>query len=142
MVKEKRWKDAKEFYTKGIAVLTKRMGSEGSGTIQGELKIQEACFINRALCNLELQNYRSTTLDCSATLKISPKNLKAYYRSAQALLALNKIDQAHDAAMHGLLIDRDNGPLKNLMDKIALRGEKRNAEDEKRYVHLVNDSPS
>lgn len=57
MVAEKRWKDAREFYTKGILALKqerqefpKDLVSEG----QKEKAIEEACYVNRALCNLEL----------------------------------------------------------------------------------------
>lgn len=67
-VKAKRWKDAKEFYTKGLVALSKKIGSqsewhgEGKTSSQGEKDIEarrmeeleEACYINRALCNLEL----------------------------------------------------------------------------------------
>ena len=72
MVGEKRWKDAKEFYTKGIAALkrdseaqTQGKGDDGKGAERGgkggeeeekekERKIEEACYVNRSLCNLEL----------------------------------------------------------------------------------------
>ncbi len=70
MVGEKRWGDAKEFYTKGILALRKRSerqgeqsnnnGGSGGGDgseqeeIAKERKIEEACYGNRALCNLEL----------------------------------------------------------------------------------------
>ena len=68
MVAEKRWKDAKEFYTKGILALKKKpeqregqsiSSNTGDDTEQEkerekERKIEEACYVNRALCNLEL----------------------------------------------------------------------------------------
>lgn len=60
MVAEKKWRDAKEFYTKGIAVLTDKgedkwdkaedMAAEGTQRIT----LQEQLHVNRALCNLEL----------------------------------------------------------------------------------------
>lgn len=71
LVKVKRWKDGKEFYTKGIAVLAQKrhprsqpnVNSLGSPTmahsddeseIRKEKELDEACYVNRALCNLEL----------------------------------------------------------------------------------------
>ena len=72
MVKEKRWKDAKEFYSKGITAL-KQMSSDPENEeqqvgkqikdgeepeeaeIAKERKVEEACYVNRALCNLELR---------------------------------------------------------------------------------------
>lgn len=57
--KEKHWKDAKEFYSKGIAVLTAKEDQwEKPEDVAKEQKllreVEEACYINRALCNLEL----------------------------------------------------------------------------------------
>ncbi|KAL8857783.1 MAG: hypothetical protein Q9178_005683 [Gyalolechia marmorata] len=79
MVAEKRWKDAKEFYTKGILALKKtseqRKGQSissntGDDTEQEkerekERKIEEACHVNRALCNLELSTSRFPQINIS-----------------------------------------------------------------------------
>lgn len=155
MARAKMWGDGKEFYGKGIAVLTRK--SEGPGTTEEggadavkeadgkhddaetEKEIEEACYINRALCNLELsspdltllssvfyadwmtENYRSCTIDCAATLRLNPRNIKAYYRSAQALLALDKVREAEDACVHGLAIEPSNTALNALQGKISAR---------------------
>lgn len=66
-------------------------------------------------------NYRSTTLDCAFTLKLNPKNVKAFYRSSTALYALDKIPEAEDAASRGLSLDPDNKPLQQTATKIAER---------------------
>ena len=69
MVKEKRWKDAKEFYTQGLGALTQRADAakESAGDMPAseekekerteEKKIEEALYVNRALCNLELRTF-------------------------------------------------------------------------------------
>jgi hypothetical protein len=82
-------------------------------------------------------NYRSCTLDCAATLKLNPKNVKAFYRSSMALLKLDKADEAEDAASRGLVIDPENKSLQNAAKKIAERkaavarvAAKRKAEEE------------
>lgn len=69
VVKMKRWKDGKEYYTKGLAVLVqqrKKRVSEAPQTeyepatpekeaeTQNGKELEEACYVNRALCNLEL----------------------------------------------------------------------------------------
>ncbi|KAL8894088.1 MAG: hypothetical protein Q9192_004629, partial [Flavoplaca navasiana] len=121
MVGEKRWGDAREFYTKGIAALKRdseaqtqgKGGDEGGAEKEGhgeeeerekERKIEEACYVNRALCNLELKNYRSTLHDTSHTLTLSPTNTKAHYRSTLALLALNNHTLALDTCDRGLAL--------------------------------------
>ena len=70
MVRVKRWADAKEFYTKGIAVLTQKKLLQASGSEENRVagqedeneqrkgkEIKEACYVNRALCNLELSMF-------------------------------------------------------------------------------------
>jgi len=68
MTRAKRWKDGQEFYSKGIAVLVQKRGLGGTqhGTSaalsdsgreaeeRNESELLEACYVNRALCNLEL----------------------------------------------------------------------------------------
>ncbi|KAL8688927.1 MAG: hypothetical protein Q9218_005283 [Villophora microphyllina] len=76
MVAEKRWKDAQEFYTKGIAALKAPAQPEESTSEEqkrkergNERKVEEACYVNRALCNLELSTY---TLLLPPSLDTSP----------------------------------------------------------------------
>lgn len=47
MVKLRRWKDGQEFYTNAIDLLRQAEGRE-------ERELQTICYVNRALCNLEL----------------------------------------------------------------------------------------
>ncbi|KAG5295498.1 TPR repeat protein [Histoplasma capsulatum] len=150
VTRQKKWADGKEFYTKAIAVLTGDNKWEESSDPEGdrikEREIAEACYTNRALCNLELskklpphlpvpkkksvvsrwliyklENYRSTTLDCASALKLNPKNVKAYYRSTCALFALDKIPQAEDTCARGLALDPPNKPLQTMSAKISAR---------------------
>lgn len=137
VVKMKRWKDGREFYTKGLAVLAQRKKirslkspdetgekpslAEDEAEIGKQKELEEACYINRALCNLELKNYRSTTLDCASAIRLNPKNVKAYYRSSLALYTLDKLAEASDACTRGLTIDPSNVALKGLATKIEVR---------------------
>lgn len=131
--KEKGWKDAKEFYTKAIQVLLievrKRQKGEKSEAgddadeIKKEVGILEACLVNRAACHLELKNFRSCTQDCASALRINGKNLKAFYRSAKALLALSKITEADDACARGLAVDPDNKSLQAVAKEIIKKNE-------------------
>ena len=60
MVEQKLWRDAKEFYTKGIAVLTGKepdvweKGEDPREEMEREKILEEQIFVNRALCHLEL----------------------------------------------------------------------------------------
>ncbi|KAL6710588.1 HSP70/90 co-chaperone [Coniothyrium glycines] len=132
----KNWVDAKEFYNKALAALKGPHGApdpdaDGPGVIEVELDeeeeankekvIEEACYVNRALCNLEKKNYRSCIQDCASTLRLSPSNVKAFYRSSTACLALDKLPEAADACERGLALDPNNAPLRALQTKITAR---------------------
>ncbi|KAF4548920.1 Hsp70/Hsp90 co-chaperone-like protein [Elsinoe fawcettii] len=137
--KQKLWKDAREFYEKSITSLKmsdeqlqKAKGGEGPSDFEvldvdeveedrKQKQIMEASLVNRALCNLELKNYGSCNRDCAATLRINPRNVKAWYRSATACLALDKLAEAEDACARGLQVDAANVALKTLGEKIAKR---------------------
>jgi tetratricopeptide (TPR) repeat protein len=130
--KEKRWVDAKEYYGKAIQVLLAEVRKRQKGEeptidqeeIKQEIAVLEACLVNRAACHLELKNYRSCILDCGSAIKINPKNIKAYYRSAKALLALDKIVEADDACARGLALDLENKALRGVANEIIKKNEK------------------
>ncbi|KIX99611.1 uncharacterized protein Z520_04244 [Fonsecaea multimorphosa CBS 102226] len=142
MVAEKKWKDAKEFYTKGIAVLADKdedkwdKAEDQAAEEKLRVLLSEQLYANRARCNLELKNYRSTTLDSAAALRINPSNIKAHYRSASALLALDKVLEALDVASRGFKLDPDNTALKKLLEQIRSRMKVKEAEDRRRLAEL------
>jgi hypothetical protein len=91
--------------------------------VQSERSLLETLYINRAACQLELRNYRSCTLDCASALRLNPRNIKALYRSARALLAVARIPEADDACARGLEIDPSNKPLLALAQDIIKAAE-------------------
>ncbi|KAH7328140.1 hypothetical protein B0I35DRAFT_472886 [Stachybotrys elegans] len=130
------YNDAKEFYTKGILILAaeERKRSRGEVTTSGEdgqpdsdeeiakqREVLEALYVNRSACHLELKNYRSCWTDGAAALRLNPRNLKACYRSARALLAVDRIEEADDVCARGLALDPDNKPLRAVADDIVKR---------------------
>ena len=104
--------------------------------------------INKAACNLELsmcscfrlggilngyiENYGKVLWDCSAAITINVKSPKAYYRSALALVALERYDEAVDSCSRCLGFDPTNQPVVSLKGKAEkLRDEKVKKEEEK-----------
>lgn len=63
---------------------------------------------------------------------INPANVKAWYRSATACLALDKIAEAEDACSRGLEVDAENAALNTLSGKITKRKQHLETMDEKR----------
>ncbi|TVY84811.1 Hsp70/Hsp90 co-chaperone cns1 [Lachnellula suecica] len=128
------WYNAKEFYRQAIEVLlleVRKRQKAGPGDrakedaegVKREIGILEACLVNRAASHLELKNYRSCTQDCGSALRINVRNVKAYYRSARALLALGKIVEADDACARGLAVDPENAALKAVARDLIKRNE-------------------
>ncbi|POI26881.1 hypothetical protein CIB84_009369 [Bambusicola thoracicus] len=54
------------------------------------LKLKQECatYTNRALCYLTLKQHKEAVQDCTEALRLDPKNVKAFYRRAQALKEL------------------------------------------------------
>ncbi|KAI1766252.1 TPR-like protein [Hypoxylon sp. FL1150] len=144
----KRWADAKEFYTKGVLVLAaeerKRARGEPSPEeteedAKSQRGVLESLYVNRAACHLELKNYRSCWLDCAAALRLNDTNLKAYYRSSRAFLAVGRIEEADDACARGLALDENNGPLKAVARDIVKRAEEVAAKQKKENERLMRE---
>ncbi len=144
--RESKWADAREFYNKGVALMVGEDRRRARGeppaleeTVEGEdaqkpdedpdtpeaVATQHALlgqlYANRAACQLELRNFRSCWLDCSAALRLNAANTKAWFRSAKALLALDKTDEAQAACAGGLAADPANKPLHKLSADVAAR---------------------
>ncbi|KAK5168851.1 HSP70/90 co-chaperone [Saxophila tyrrhenica] len=136
---EKRYPEARDYYTKALDALKRPPlppdPEQGPQVVEideeaeerKERAIEEACLVNRALCNLEMtnyyaeENYGSCNRDCAAALRLNPRNVKAWYRAASACLALDKIPEALDACQSGLKYDSHNAALKKLTTKIENR---------------------
>jgi hypothetical protein len=158
----RRWDVARGFYDKALEALR---GPRQSGDAEVELveideeeedgkerAIEEACYVNRALCNLELretifacrallnvdaENYRSCLNDCASVFKMNPLNVKAWYRAAKASLSLDRISEAEDACTRGLEVDPPNKPLLALRDQIKARKEKIAATEAERIARRL-----
>ncbi|KAG2194311.1 hypothetical protein INT46_005338 [Mucor plumbeus] len=103
-------------YPDAIAYYTKAIDTDCNDT-----SIMEACLANRAACNLELKNYGRVLSDCSKCLKINPQNIKAWYRSAKALFALDKLVETIDCCDHALQVDAENKPIQDIRQQASKR---------------------
>ncbi|KAF9653384.1 hypothetical protein BDM02DRAFT_3108003 [Thelephora ganbajun] len=77
------------------------------------------CFTSteqRAILN-SVQNYGKVLRDCSVAITINVKSSKAYYRSALALVALERHDEAFDSCSRCLRFDPTNQSVLSLKEK-------------------------
>lgn len=104
--KAKQYKNAVEYYTKGLDV---------NCDVDA---INIALYINRAACNLELKNYRRCIDDCKRALILDNNNVKACYRAGRAFFAVGRLEEARQILEFGLTKDKDNKPIQDTLAKI------------------------
>ncbi|KAG6037206.1 hypothetical protein E4U19_002430 [Claviceps sp. Clav32 group G5] len=97
---------------------------ESPEEIASQREALEVLYVNRAACNLELENYRSCWTDCASALRLNPSNVKACYRSAIALLQVDRIEEALDICDRGLALDATNKSLHQVQCEILERQER------------------
>ncbi|KAI0660911.1 40S ribosomal protein S7 [Cubamyces menziesii] len=122
--KGKRYREALGFYTQGV---------DAKPT---DNTILEALLCNRAACNLELQNYGSVLRDCSKAISVNPKCSKAYYRSALALIALERYDEALDCCDRCLQFDKENKAVQATREKAAKLKEAKERKERERQERI------
>ncbi|KAH6568375.1 hypothetical protein BASA61_003255 [Batrachochytrium salamandrivorans] len=105
----RKYKDAIVFYTKGLAVKA------------DDSKLNSILHSNRAAVNLDLGNYRQVLNDCAAAIRLNPNNIKAFFRSAKALLALDRISEGIDCCELGISLDPANKALCTELQKLKHR---------------------
>lgn len=87
VVKMKRWKDGREYYSKALTVLAQRKKvrslkspdeagenaaiAEDEAEIGKQKELEEACYVNRALCHLELSMFSKSPIVAHADPKFT-----------------------------------------------------------------------
>ena len=63
------------------------------------------------------ENYGTVLKDCSKAIALNATSSKAYYRSALALVALERLDEAIDCCERCLQFDKENASVKSTLEK-------------------------
>ncbi|XP_020275741.1 tetratricopeptide repeat protein 4 homolog [Asparagus officinalis] len=109
---KKHYKDAIDCYTR--AINQKALNDSETSVL----------FSNRAHVNLMLENYRWALNDAEEAIRLSPSNVKAYYRAAKAAFALELLPEADSYCQRGLENFPSNEELKKLLIQIDERKKK------------------
>ncbi|KAN0141011.1 hypothetical protein V8E53_001455 [Lactarius tabidus] len=75
-------------------------------------------FLNRAAAYLKLSKYEDAERDCTSVLSLSKKNVKAYFRRAQARVALQKLGEAHNDLQWALKIEPKNDAVRTELGRV------------------------
>ncbi|KAI0750879.1 40S ribosomal protein S7 [Daedaleopsis nitida] len=120
----KRYREALGFYAQGVDAKPE------------DKALLEALLCNRAACNLELQNYGSVLRDCSRAIVINPRSSKAYYRSALALVALERYDDALDCCDRCLQFNQDNKAVRAAKERASKLKEAKERKERERQERI------
>ncbi|KAI3678767.1 hypothetical protein L6452_38070 [Arctium lappa] len=103
----------KKHYSEAINCYTRAINQKALSNSETSI-----IFSNRAHVNLLLGNYGRALSDSEEAMKLSPTNVKAFYRAAKASLSLNKLVEAKTFCEKGLDRNPDNEELKKLLKQI------------------------
>ena len=107
--KAKGYKEARVYYSKGLAVSFE------------DKELKESLLGNRAQCNLLLGNYGKAIVDCRSMLAIDATKEKAWFRAAKALLQLDKLEEAKMCVENAWILKPENREIQELAKKIEER---------------------
>jgi tetratricopeptide (TPR) repeat protein len=88
-----------------------------------------ALLCNRAACNLRLARPQDCIDDCSAAIEMDPSFIKAYYRRAQALLAIGEPSRAVRDLTYLLRLDAGNKEAATLLREASKTAQAKAADD-------------
>ena len=97
--------EARDFYTKAIAQLSQIPEDDQMSLL----------LCNRAAAHMKLLDYSACITDCDRAIKITPSAAKAYYRRAQAHLAVGALSAASNDTQMLLRLDPNNADAISLM---------------------------
>ncbi|XP_062214575.1 uncharacterized protein LOC133915441 isoform X2 [Phragmites australis] len=117
----KHYADAVACYTKAIAQMEPLPSPDAAADAS-------VLFANRAHVNLLLGNHRRALDDAEQAVRLSPSNVKAYYRAAKAALALDLLPDAVSFCRRGLEQDPSNEELKKLLSQVDARQSEQDCE--------------
>ncbi|KAD6120049.1 hypothetical protein E3N88_11320 [Mikania micrantha] len=106
----------KKHYSQAINCYTRAINQKALSDTETSI-----LFSNRAHVNLLLGNYGRALSDSEEAIKLSPTNVKAFYRAAKASLSLSKLVEAKAFSEKGLAQNPDNEELKKLNKQINLQ---------------------
>lgn len=92
-------------------------------------KLLLPCLLNSAACKLKLNQSKSAKDDVNEVLSIDSKNVKAYYRRAQASISMGDLNEAKNDLQEALIVSPEDKAVRAEMTRVKkLLLEKKNKE--------------
>mmetsp|Transcript_45933 Transcript_45933/g.143745 ORF Transcript_45933/g.143745 Transcript_45933/m.143745 type:complete len:480 (-) Transcript_45933:39-1478(-) len=106
-------------YAEAIDLYTQAIGCDGS---------QPTFWSNRSACYYAMGDFEEALQDALVAKELDGAWAKAWFRMAQAELALEKYEDAAHHAWEGLKLDNKSAPLKKLLKEAVAKGRKAHQE--------------
>lgn len=126
LVKERKFKEALECYTKAIELD----------------KSDPALYSNRSLMHYNLKDYNKALLDANKALSLNPNHGKAYLRKGNALEELKRYEEALCIYQKGLEVDSNNTQLLEAYQKLEILLNNPNEENEEEKSEVKKEKKS
>jgi serine/threonine protein kinase len=111
--KQKLYAPAAASYTDALMALGPHGAGSGGGTraeSDAKAALRVTCLLNRAACRLKVREFSGAAEDCSQVLAGDPDNVKALFRRGQALVELQRLEEAKaDLLRAAKLAPKDQG---------------------------------
>lgn len=111
--KQKLYAPAAASYTDALLALGPHVASSGGGPetdSDAGAALRVSCLLNRAACRLKVREFPGAAEDCSQVLAGDPDNVKALFRRGQALVELQRLEEAKvDLLRAAKLAPKDQG---------------------------------
>lgn len=123
--------DASKLYLKGIEVYS-IASIENNDEDTKDIAI---LFANKSMTEYQMKNYQLALDDAKKALEYDKAYIKAYYRKANALIALKDFDLASETLQDGLKLQPEEKELLGLLQKIpSLQEQYKNENKETKKV--------
>lgn len=119
-IKRKTPKDIREAfncYAVGIGHGDKALSEDRVADIDQIYPIMSTLYGNRAMCSLQLKNYRAAYVDSCKALQFNCSNIKAHYRKCKALQGSKRYEDCTAACDEALRIDPTNAEVVQIKEK-------------------------
>jgi peptidyl-prolyl isomerase D len=133
LFKASKVQEAVKKYEKALRYLSHNTDQANAATL-GEKKVP--CYSNTAMCYLKLEKWVKAKDACDKLLEIDNKNVKGYYRRAQALKEMEEIEEAEVDIKSAKELDPNDGAIKKLANEIAKAGQARKDREKKAYAKM------
>ncbi|GAB2249057.1 hypothetical protein Droror1_Dr00012416, partial [Drosera rotundifolia] len=125
---------ASQRYEKG-AKLSESVSNEEKNQSKA-LKI--SCKLNNAACKLKLKDFKQVEKLCTKVLELDSRNVKAFYRRAQAYIQLFELEKAEIDIRKALEIEPDNREVKLKYKALKDKVKECNKKDAKFYSTIFS----